>query len=51
MIKTVVFDLDDMLYDELGITYDDKLIDSAVKTYRQHIPKITLPQHNIQSGK
>ncbi len=29
--------------DELGINYDDKLIDSVVKVYRNHIPKITLP--------
>lgn len=30
--------------DELGIAYDDKLISSAVKVYRNHVPKITLPQ-------
>jgi putative hydrolase of the HAD superfamily len=29
--------------DELGIDYDDKLIVSVVKVYRNHIPKITLP--------
>jgi putative hydrolase of the HAD superfamily len=93
MITTVVFDLDDTLYDEveycksgfgavarfladlpeaptaesifgafwrqftagnhtktfnaalneLGIDYDDKLIDELLKVYRNHIPKITLP--------
>jgi putative hydrolase of the HAD superfamily len=32
--------------EELGIACDDKLIDSAVKTYRNHIPKITLPQES-----
>ncbi len=30
--------------DELGIRYDDNLIGSAVKVYRNHIPKIALPQ-------
>jgi putative hydrolase of the HAD superfamily len=30
--------------DNLGISYDDKLIGSAVKVYRNHVPKITLPQ-------
>jgi putative hydrolase of the HAD superfamily len=94
MITTVVFDLDDTLYDEveycksgfaavaqfladspgvpaaeqifdafwnqfaagnhtktfnvalyqLGISYDDKLIEELVKVYRNHTPKITLPQ-------
>jgi putative hydrolase of the HAD superfamily len=29
---------------ELGISYDDKLIGSAVEVYRNHIPKIALPQ-------
>jgi len=29
--------------DELGIDYDDKLIDELLKVYRNHIPKITLP--------
>ena len=93
MITTVVFDLDDTLYDEidycrsgfasvanflaelpnipaterifdclwkqfntgnhtktfnaalevLGIAYNDRLIESAVKVYRNHTPKITLP--------
>jgi putative hydrolase of the HAD superfamily len=93
MIKTVVFDLDDTLYDELdycrsgfravaasiadlpdapsakrifdrlwkqftignrtktfnaalddlGINYDDQLIQKLIKTYRNHLPKIKLP--------
>jgi len=30
--------------DELGITYDDKLIRELIKVYRNHIPKITLPE-------
>ena len=30
--------------DKLGISYDDKLIGSAVKVYRNHVPKIALPQ-------
>ena len=30
-------------FEELAIAYDDKLIGSAVKTYRNHVPKITLP--------
>jgi len=29
--------------DEFGIDYDDKLIDSVVKVYRNHVPKIKLP--------
>jgi len=29
--------------DELGINYDDKLIDELIKVYRGHVPKITLP--------
>jgi len=29
--------------DELGIDYDDKLINELLKVYRNHIPKITLP--------
>ena len=29
--------------DELGIDYDDKLINESLKVYRNHIPKITLP--------
>jgi len=29
--------------DDLGISYDDKLIKALIKTYRNHIPKITLP--------
>jgi putative hydrolase of the HAD superfamily len=94
MITTVVFDLDDTLYDEfeycksgfaavaqflanspgvptaglifdtfwnqfaagnrtetfnagleqLGVSYDDKFIEELVKVYRNHSPKITLPQ-------
>lgn len=94
MIKTVVFDLDDTLYDEvdycrsgfasvagflanlpdrpnadrifdclwkhftagnrtktfnaalneMGIDYDDKLIDELTEVYRSHVPKITLPK-------
>ncbi len=32
--------------EELGIAYDSKLIGSAVKTYRNHIPKTTLPQES-----
>jgi len=93
MIATIVFDLDDTLYDEvdycrsgfasvakfisnlakmpsskrifdclwrqftagnrtrtfnaaleqLGISYDDKLIEELIKVYRNHVPKITLP--------
>ncbi|MBA7639421.1 Pyrophosphatase PpaX [subsurface metagenome] len=34
----------DAALDELGMDYDDKLIDSAVKVYRNHVPKIALPQ-------
>ena len=30
--------------DQLGTTYDDNLIGELVKVYRNHIPKITLPQ-------
>ena len=30
-------------FDELGIEYNDEFIASAVKTYREHLPKITLP--------
>lgn len=30
--------------DELKITYDNKLIDELIKIYRNHNPKITLPQ-------
>ena len=30
--------------DQLGIRYDDKLIEKLVKVYRNHRPKITLPQ-------
>ena len=30
--------------DELGIAYDDKLIEELIKLYRNHVPKITLPQ-------
>jgi putative hydrolase of the HAD superfamily len=30
--------------DQLGIRYDDKLIEKLVKVYRSHRPKITLPQ-------
>jgi putative hydrolase of the HAD superfamily len=29
--------------DELGIEYDEKLISELIKVYRNHIPKITLP--------
>jgi putative hydrolase of the HAD superfamily len=29
---------------ELNIDYDDKLINELIKVYRNHIPKITLPQ-------
>jgi len=29
---------------ELGIRYDDKLIGELIKVYRNHVPKITLPQ-------
>jgi len=29
--------------DQLGIDYDNKLIDELIKVYRNHIPKITLP--------
>lgn len=31
-------------FEELGIDYDDKLIDELIKVYRNHVPKITLPQ-------
>jgi putative hydrolase of the HAD superfamily len=30
--------------DELGISYDDKLIEELVNVYRGHIPDLTLPQ-------
>ena len=30
--------------EELGIAYDDKFISELIKAYRNHIPKITLPQ-------
>jgi putative hydrolase of the HAD superfamily len=30
--------------DELGISYDDKLIEELVNVYRSHIPNLTLPQ-------
>lgn len=30
--------------DELGISYDDKLVTELIKVYRNHVPKITLPQ-------
>jgi putative hydrolase of the HAD superfamily len=30
--------------DELGISYDDKLIEELVNIYRSHIPNLTLPQ-------
>jgi putative hydrolase of the HAD superfamily len=30
--------------DKLAISYDKRLIDSAVKVYRNHVPKIALPQ-------
>ena len=30
--------------DELGLDYDDKLIKELIKAYRDHVPKITLPQ-------
>ncbi len=30
--------------DELDINYDDKLINELIRVYRNHIPKITLPQ-------
>ncbi len=30
--------------DELGIAYDDKLIDDIVRVYRNHLPNIKLPQ-------
>jgi len=29
--------------DELGVAYDDNLIQELIKTYREHVPKITLP--------
>ena len=29
--------------DELGIAYDDKFIQEMIKTYRSHVPKISLP--------
>jgi putative hydrolase of the HAD superfamily len=32
--------------DQLGITYDDKLITELVKVYRSHVPRITLPQES-----
>ena len=32
--------------DELGITYDDALIQKLVQVYRNHIPKITLPDES-----
>ena len=32
--------------DELGIDYDDNLIASAIKTYRNHFPKIKLPSES-----
>ena len=34
----------DTALDELGIKHDDKLIEELVNFYRNHIPKITLPQ-------
>ena len=42
--------------DELGIDYDDKLIDELLKVYRNHLPKITLPPESrdvmsVLSGK
>ena len=30
--------------DELGISYDDKLIEELINVYRNHIPRIKLPQ-------
>jgi len=32
--------------EELGISYDDNLIAELIKTYRNHVPKITLPQES-----
>jgi len=32
--------------DELGISYDDNLITELVKAYRNHVPKITLPDES-----
>ncbi len=32
--------------DELGVSYDDKLIEELVKVYRSHVPQITLPADN-----
>jgi putative hydrolase of the HAD superfamily len=32
--------------DELGVNYDDELIGELIKTYRNHTPKITLPQES-----
>ena len=32
--------------DELGIDYDNELIGELIKTYRNHVPKITLPQES-----
>jgi len=32
--------------DELGISYDDKLIGELIKAYRNHIPKITLSEES-----
>ena len=34
----------DTALDELGIACDDKLIEELIKLYRNHVPKITLPQ-------
>ncbi len=33
--------------EELGIGYDDKLITELIKVYRNHVPKITLPQDSL----
>lgn len=33
----------DAAFDKLGIEYNDEFIASAVKTYREHLPKIALP--------
>jgi len=35
--------------DRLGISYDDKLIEGLVKVYRNHIPKIKLPQDSREA--
>ena len=32
--------------DELGIPYDDRLIQKLIYVYRNHVPKITLPQQS-----